>query len=136
MDKNLLVHVLADAGGGKYRFGTAYPVAPNRLITAAHVIENATPDQIEVSWYHQTEDRGWKPCQSIVWNGEPDYDVVVLETEFPDAIRNRFGPLSQKAPKADTRWQSEGFPRVGQRDGDSSAIPLMGTVFSLGDHWE
>ena len=134
MDKNLIVQLIVDTGGDEVGCGTAYPVAPNRLITAAHVVDNASPEQVEASWYHQKEgDRGWVPCVNIVWDGRPNFDVMILQIEFPESVRDRFGNLINKEPQDDVRWNSEAFPLVGQRDDKWEALPMKGATYSMGD---
>ncbi len=135
MDKNLLVQVVVGTGeGNRVRCGTAYPIAPGRLITAAHVIEDATPEKIDVSWYHQpAEDRGWKPCISIAWDGRPKFDVMLLQVDCPEALKNRFGVLTQTPPKTHSRWESEGFPLIGKRSDNWLPIPMKGAVYSIGN---
>lgn len=134
MDKNLLVQVFVTNGDGHGRCGTAYPVAPNRLITAAHVIEDALPKQIELSWYHlNDEERGWRRCTKVLWDGRPNLDVAILEAEFPESVIGLHGVLAYHEPKTDERWESEGFPIVGIRDDDWTAVPLKGAMFALGN---
>jgi hypothetical protein len=136
MDKDLLVQVIVNTGDEKVRCGTAYPIAPGRVITAAHVVGDAQPNQIEVSWYHQSKsERGWKPCKSIVWK-RPDVDVIVLEVDCPNSVKSRFAVLGESEPRTDIRWESEGFPLVGKRGDDWVAISMKGATFSMGNQSE
>lgn len=136
MDKSLLVQVVVKTGNQHVRCGTGYPIAPGRIITAAHVINDATADQVEVRWYHQSDtDGGFKRCKSIVWQHD-DFDVVILDVECPESLKSRFGLLAESEPRAGALWESEGFPRVGQRNGAWQAIPMKGTTFSMGDQSE
>ncbi|MEI7461751.1 MAG: hypothetical protein WCK15_20365, partial [Pirellula sp.] len=134
MDKSLLVQVIVnlhDAGDkDKVRIGTGYPISGRRILTAGHVIGDATQDKVEVSWYHQ-QDRSWKNCTSIVWDGRiAGFDAVVLEAECPDGLQTRFGFLADSKPTSDQPWESEGFPLVGERA--TVSTPLKGTTFSMG----
>ena len=53
MDKSLLVQVIVSlensVDGDKVRLGTGYPVTSGRVITAAHVVGDATPEQGVIS---------------------------------------------------------------------------------------
>jgi len=134
VDKSLLVQVIVnldDAGDkDKVRIGTGYPISGRRILTAGHVIGDATHDKVEVSWYHQ-QDRSWKNCLAIVWDGRPDFDVVVLEVDScPLVLQTPFGFLKESEPETNKPWESEGFPKVGKRGAEST--PLKGTTFSMG----
>ena len=134
MDKSLLVQVIVnldDAGDKqKVHHGTGYPIAGGRVLTAGHVIGNATIDKIEFSWYHHISDQDWKKCTRIVWDGRPEIDAVVLEADCPEGLNSRFGLLWECEPESDQSWESEGFPLVGKRGAVST--PLKGTTYSMG----
>lgn len=134
MDKSLLVQVIVnlDDSGDKKKVhhGTGYPIAGGRVLTAGHVIENATIDKIEFSWYHHIQDQDWKKCTRIVWDGRPEIDAVVLEADCPEGLNARFGLLWESEPESNQSWESEGFPMVGERGAVST--PLKGTTYSMG----
>ncbi len=141
MDKSLLVQVvvsLVKAGDEqRVRIGTGYPIAGGRILTAGHVIDNATIDKIEVSWYHHLADRSWKKCTSIEWDGRPEFDAVILNVDCPEGLQTRFGFLAESDPLTNQIWESQGFPLVGERG--AVATPLKGTTFSMGpadNHFE
>ena len=131
MDKDLIVQIIVDNGNETVPCGTAYPVAPSRLITAAHVIKGARAEQIKVRWYYQRRSHGkWRPCKKIV-KRFLKHDVAIVEVDFPDVVKDRFGTLFDVEPDTDDRWESEGFPLAGIQDDKSEPVPLKGAIYRM-----
>lgn len=137
--KNLIVQMWApSAEGHEGRIGTAYPVAPGVLMTAAHVVGDATGNTIEARWWHLPDgERTWKHCTKILWDGRtqsPSSDIVLLGCEFPTSVTGHWGQFAAVRPKDHAEWCSEGFPYVGVKD--ENAVPIKGTTHSMGDRSE
>jgi hypothetical protein len=136
--KNLIVQLFCATDGDCGRFGTAYPVSQNVLLTAGHVVGDATAKDVEALWWHQPDgDRRAIPCTEILWDGrkeEPSFDVLLLRCPFPSAVVNSWGQLVGRRPVDHEKWASEGFPFVGERG--TKPVPLQGKTHSMGDRSE
>lgn len=130
--QDLVVQLFAPTRGKRGRIGTAYPVAENVLMTAAHVVGDATGEKIEARWWHQNgADGEWKLCEAILWDGRKQVepcDVVLLKCPFPAAMTGRWGRLAAIPPEDFKKWTGVGFPLVGERGQDP--VPLKGECFS------
>ncbi len=133
MNKDLLVEIFVSTQGDEGLIATGYPVAKNRILTAGHVLDNATQaTQIQVRWYNQEGPvRQWRKINEIVWRGGGDLDAALLDCTFPEGIYAG-GTLSARRPRDDMRWTSEGFLRAGKIDDQRNPIGLQGRVYSKG----
>ena len=61
----------------KIRHGTGFFVAPGMILTCAHVVEDAQPNEVEVYWHDQPH-----PAQSI--KRQEDYDLALLRVNVSD----------------------------------------------------
>lgn len=120
--------------------GTGYPIAPNLLLTARHVVENVDWQGggcVSVEWPDLKDGNG-KPLTavagSIAFDGEvfvegklTKCDLVVLDCELPQAINPK--PASSMLVKrfAEGRegWKTAGYPNVNGNKLDS-ATGLLG----------
>ena len=134
MNKDLLVEIFVPTQGDEGLIATGYPVAKDRILTAAHVLDDATdPNAIEVRWYNQEGPaREWRNINEIVCGGE-DLDAALLDCTFPEGIYPG-GSLSARRPRDDMRWISEGFLRAGKVGDNRDPISLQGGVHSKGSH--
>jgi hypothetical protein len=111
---------------------TGYPIAPDRILTAAHAIGS---DVVEVRFFRRDPK---KPYQAeVVWppvGATPEVralDVAVLRLQEPVA-ECLLAPRPQVDLLTGERWETEGFPAVAWEDGGAvEAEPLQGTLFSL-----
>jgi hypothetical protein len=128
MERSLLVRIFVptrDDRGGDGRgevgvTGTGYPVGPDLVLTARHVI--APPDRdrnypIEVLWYYHPEagpDEGWyklpKDDDCVVWRSAGNLDAALLRSPRPPGVRG-CGFVSREQSR-DGEWSSMGFPRA------------------------
>ncbi len=131
MKPDHLVHVFAHKAGGGGRVGTAYPVAPGRLLTAKHVLhpENAT-GAIEVCWVNLSGAARTPRPATIAWEGTGDADAAILACDFPAAFTVAPYLISCAEPPELYAWVSAGFAAAGARDGDEP-VPLSGKVLPL-----
>ncbi len=61
----------------KIRHGTGFFVAPGMILTCAHVVEDAQPNEVEVSWQDEPH-----PAQSI--KRQQDYDLALVRVNVSD----------------------------------------------------
>ena len=135
MDPNLTVQLFVPRDGKEGNIGTAYPVARDVIITAAHVLEGGG-HSIEARWWHLTDShRKWLQC-NVLWDGrtkQEQLDIALLGCKFPEPVAKRWGHLADVSPKAHTKWEGAGFPAVGMRGDSLEPTPLSGTVHTAGD---
>ncbi|QSB03106.1 hypothetical protein JWZ98_09335 [Methylomonas sp. EFPC1] len=107
--------------------GTAYPIAPNLLLTARHVIEAVdwqSGESITVEW-PAIKDSNDKPLTAtvngIAYDGEgpaedikSKCDLVVLYCDLPSEIKTKPAEsiLASRLFVARTGWQTAGYPNV------------------------
>ena len=122
--------------------GTGYPVAPDRIITARHVLTDAqgrVSPRIQVRWYYAPEtstalgqptlrrwidvDVGTLPFE------DKDLDIAVVACEFPDGLRD-WSVLSEDVIPKGMPWLSEGFIEGFAWFHEWFAFPL-GPVFQI-----
>lgn len=134
--KDLLVAIWTPTTDGKGETGTGFPIAPDLVMTARHVVCPKNRDlarSIEINWWHSKED--WKKVESddtaVVWQCEK-YDVAVLKVQRP---RDREGvvSLAPKKPVDHASWASAGFSRADVRDGIQYAGSFCGIVMSMAE---
>ncbi|MCP4702438.1 MAG: hypothetical protein GY862_37100 [Gammaproteobacteria bacterium] len=141
MNKNLLVEIFADVGGGEGHIATGYPVAKERIITARHAIfpENRKPRAIELRWHHlEGAAKEWlalDPEECIVWDGGDGFDVAVIRAPFPADVKEWGRLSSERKPEDNMNWTSEGFARAGKKqDGTRKPVGMLGDVFAMADN--
>lgn len=118
------------------RSGTAYPIAPDRVITAAHVLKGEGDAETwhksaDVLWnqHEETIDLDWQPAK-VLWNGHDEgFDIAVLETTFPPQIRG-YAEASWTPPPTGREFDIRGFAAVGKRDDGRQAVPFQGKVLA------
>jgi hypothetical protein len=94
MDKALICKIVVTTTSGKRIRGTGYPVARDRIITAAHVVENW--DRIELYFGESNEPLHPEVPPKVCWNGmregyveESEIDVAVIECLLPESLAPR-----------------------------------------------
>lgn len=129
MNPDHLVQVFVHKAGGGGRIGTAYPVAPGRLLTAKHVLhpEKAT-GAIDVCWVNlDGAARTPRPAE-IEWEGGQGADAAVLRCEFPPGFAAAPDLISRAQPPPGLEWSSAGFVKAGASKGPT---PLAGEIQPL-----
>ena len=132
-----IARIFVPTTGDKGNNGTAYPIAPNRVITAAHVLKEERNGK---AIWHNSAGVLWNQHQSTVgidwqtatvkWNGHDEgFDVAVLETELPTEIRGYAEP-SWNPPPIGAGFHLRGFAAVGKRDEDRQAVSFEGKVLA------
>ncbi len=114
----IVTHTKAD---GSYR-GSGYPITPNRIITAAHVVDDAAPAeghapnidarQIELS-FGVNEEVLQAPVV-IEWSGTGvGVDVAVLRCELPAALQPGHDLWTGSSNQL-IKWCARGYTEFGQ----------------------
>ena len=142
MDSKLLVRVYRAQRAGRgdsVHIGTAYPIAPGKLLTARHVLadegDGIDPTRLTLTWYRQkgADGKRFKSEDHAIkwaWDGKTlGWDAAILECPFPGDVSVDGRVLSDRCPKLNDVWSSEGFPETGQLDEVREPQPLKGTVF-------
>ena len=102
-------------------FLTGYPIAPNRILTAAHPLKNGYKEILV--WFSKLMKEPVKAI--VVWNGreksQDGLDAMVLalelESDFPNSINESLQFL-EEPPKQPVKWFSNCYPKFA-RDGGS-----------------
>ncbi|MBF0346086.1 MAG: hypothetical protein HQL81_00320 [Magnetococcales bacterium] len=140
--KNYVVLISVPSKDGLAELATGYPVAPNLILTARHVLETKDRDNqkpIKAKWwYHKPKvvgDQGWLTLadDAIVWRGEGELDAALLRLPEKEWTPKEYLFLSSDRPSEDTRWASEGFPHVARRKELPKATSFQGNVYSKAD---
>lgn len=139
MDKSLLIAIFVPTpeeadGGSRGRLGTGYPVGPNLILTAGHVVKDAA-GPIRVRWhYHRSAseaDNGWitLPEDAVIWRSGDGLDAALLRCPRPESATG-WGIVSEEHPADHRLWASEGFPRAAEHDGARDPCAFGGTCRS------
>jgi len=146
-DKSLLVMVFVPTLGAAARdrdaprgvIGTGYPVGPDLILTARHLLDLEPRDPsrpISVRWhYHRThpdaDPNGWIaiPEAAVICPEAADLDAMLLRCPRPDAARG-WGIVSEVPPANEMQWTSEGFPDAGDYEGLRHPCSFRGDCFS------
>lgn len=127
---DLAVQVFATFPDKSTGLGTAYPVTPDRLLTAYHVIckNGVMAETIEVRWFvgHDDLATDWVPATPVRHSAE-ELDIAILSSEFPERAKGPFPKCVGLDPKPSETWESWGYPVVGvNKDGYRRLIPIQG----------
>lgn len=121
---------------GKMCIGSGYPITPNRIITAAHVIADAQPVEGQGSKGIACSSKllfpgyTWKsePQVYIEWDGRAaGVDGAVLRCELPDDLRP-VHTLQEKKPTGQIDWRAQGYTKYGEKNQPSGKDAYRGTM--------
>ncbi|WP_295443940.1 hypothetical protein [uncultured Thiodictyon sp.] len=150
MDKSLLVCVFVpttdaadtDHHGRQGQIGTGYPVGPDLILTARHLLDPEAPKRrdtrhpIKVRWHsyrahQQAGPDGWVviPDAAVICPACDALDAMLLRCPRPDGAIG-WGILSEEAPTDQMQWSSEGFPDAGDYEGLRHPCSFGGSCFS------
>lgn len=145
MNDDLIIKIFVPTSDGNGEYGTAYPVYTNRILTASHVLHpegrTETSGPIIVQWYRKTGAAGeWREIKhetagkdAIVWDGrDKGLDAALLACPFPEGVSD-YGIVGEAKPLPHDKWSTTGFPRVGERGDNLTAVPMTGIVSGSGD---
>lgn len=123
MSADLVCKLVVWTLDGKRHRGSGYPITPNRIITAAHVVADAAPSenpetdsdvrQIELFFGAHTE-RLDAPVY-IEWNGaDVGVDAAVLRCQLPPEYQPTHRLQTASVDKPTTEWVAQGYTDIGQ----------------------
>ncbi|ETW92516.1 MAG: hypothetical protein ETSY1_43280 [Candidatus Entotheonella factor] len=122
MDPKLVCKILTSTVEGKTGRGTGYPITPNRIITAAHVVDDALPvagddsnsDVRQIRILFGVEEKAVKGPVVIEWSGtDAGVDVAVLRCEL-EAEGQPGHELLTEPSKASMPWCARGYTEYGK----------------------
>lgn len=114
-------------------WGTAFPIAPNKVLTARHVVaddnESIDVSQLTLVWWHKEKMETHVKC--VAWDGFEDgqLDAVVLDCLFPECCQASNTVISRIPPGSKDIWYSEAFPIAGQHGQEEETVPMKGSTF-------
>ncbi len=150
MDKDLTVAIFVpttDEQGNRRasnqgEIGTGYPVGPDLILTARHVVDPDHRDDqfpLQVRWhcdYNRDVPRaGWRelPSDALLWRGSGELDAALLRCPWPEKVRDRrWGYLVDRLPGDDANWNSRGYPRATRYEDAREPADFGGTTHSAG----
>jgi hypothetical protein len=146
VDKSLLVSIFVPTFEQKGRDGqgkvgevaTGYPVGPDLIQVARHVLEPPARDvryPVEVLWQDYPTagpNNGWFPVldEAVVWRGPGKLDAALLRCGRPSEARG-WGIVSEEPPQDGLTWVSAAFPRSSRYGGDRHPTSFGGVVHSM-----
>ncbi|MEM7201471.1 MAG: hypothetical protein AAF628_14470 [Planctomycetota bacterium] len=136
-DWDLLVLIQARSATGKV-LGTGYPIGPDLILTAAHVLRrHGKPDSIELRFVGTPPDRvdePWQPDASdpyegeVVWDGMDNDDVDAALVRVRGLAVGLPVPPMGTQPLADgARWVGRGFAAAG-KDENPEGRPVRNPI--------
>jgi hypothetical protein len=122
VEPNLVCKIEVETSGGKRRRGSGYPIGPNRIITAAHVIAEAAPaedgaaegDARRITLFFGVLAEKLNSSVFIEWCGKDcGVDVAVLRCRLPPALQPAHRLLTH-ALKKPSEWFAHGYTDFGK----------------------
>jgi hypothetical protein len=132
--------VVQTVSGKKYR-GSGYPITPNRIITAAHVVADAAPvadpdpkgDARQIILSFGPEGQTIDTPVYIEWCGvDDDVDVAVLRCQLPSELQPTHRLLT-KPPDTPVKWFARGYTDFGKQNWPGGKDDYHGELTKFGD---
>ena len=134
MDPKLVCRIEVQTDSGKAYIGSGYPITPDRIITAAHVVVQAavaSDDARQITLFFGSREEKVDAPVYLEWCGE-DYgvDVAVLKCELPPSFHLTHRLLTAP-PSTPIDWFAQGYTDFGEekRPGGKDAYAGSLTVF-------
>ena len=137
VQSRLVCKIEVETSDGKRR-GTGYPITPDRIITAAHVIadaKRAKEGSAEGDARRITLSYGL-PAQTLTtpvwleWSGEPTVDVAVLRCQLPPDLQPTHRLVTDSLDKL-TEWHAQGYTDFGRQKRPDHKDNYHGTLDAL-----
>lgn len=143
MNPDLVCQILVQTTRGERRRGSGYPITPNCIITAAHVVADAAYKEDptgEGAARHITLTFGVQKTPidtsvSMVWCGtDVGVDIAVLSCQLPITLQPAHELLTVP-PKTPLAWHAQGYTEFGKakRPGGKDAYDGMLPKFSAAE---
>jgi len=140
MNPKLVCRIEVRTASGVERIGSGYPITPNRIITAAHVIAHAASDQScaaqgdarQITLFFGSREEKIDAPVYLEWCGQGcGVDVAVLKCELPES----FDPTHRlliAPPSTPIDWFAQGYTEFGEEKRPDGKDDYEGklTVFS------
>lgn len=141
MTNDLYVQLFSPTTADRGHIGTAYPVAENVLLTAAHVIRSretgklhCSADKIQARWWKR-KDEDPQLCLEVLWDGtDTGFDAMLLSCPFPDEFKNEWSALESRKPAPNEDFYTQGFARVEKRKDAREIKTIQGSTCELTLH--
>lgn len=115
-----VVEILEKRGSEEIPLGSGALVAPNRILTAHHVIQALKTGELHVRLEGRTET---VPVHEVKWTGSNDLDVALLEAPLGhDKLGSALAIFSDREIAAQTSWEAKGFPEVSAKNPRRDAL--------------
>lgn len=138
MNPDLVCKIVVRTSSGKQFRGSGYPITPNRIITAAHVVADAACKEgtiRDITLTFGAQAKTLDTPVSLEWCGtEAGIDVAVLRCDLPAALQSTHELLTEP-PKTPMKWFAQGYTEFGKekRPGGKDAYDGTLSKFSAGD---
>ncbi len=132
MDLHRFVQIICQDKSGAHSGGTGYLLHGDRVITARHVVDGAAA--VEVRFDRVTASEVQKQSARVVWRGEDDLDVAILEVKTGQRLARQIvatGRLAEDRP-----WRTRGWAEVAEANGPSvvdNMVSLWGKAMAHTD---
>lgn len=138
MDSSLVAQVLATKTDGKQTIGTAYPISPDLVITAYHVVCFADRDTniaITIHWPDINGENGdifqTTVEEEFLCQCSDDDGIAILKCKVPKEYTGSAPILASYEPNRSKKWDSLGYPRLGKAGDIRTLLPAMGEFYSV-----
>ena len=141
MEPNLVCKIEVETSGGKRRRGSGYPIRPNRIITAAHVIADAAPaedgaaegDARRITLFFGVKAEKLDSPVFIEWCGKDrGVDVAVLRCSLLPELQPAHRLLTH-ALKKPIAWFAHGYTDFGKQKRPDGRDGYYGQLIALPD---
>ncbi len=95
--------------------GTGYPIAADRIITAAHVVRDLANVNEPIEFVFGEKQETVTGAIDVVWNGQekdPPVDVVVIKCRLPDHLQPTDLTLLRTRSRKPVAWQAQGYSAI------------------------
>lgn len=139
MKPELVCKIEARTEEGEESWGSGYPITPNRIITAAHVVVDAARiedetlegDAHDIRLSFGPKGKTVETPVYLAWLDE-GVDVAVLRCELPDEFRPTHRLLTK--PRANkTDWEAKGFTVYGSKNRPNGMDDFHGRFASFAE---
>lgn len=108
MDPNLVCKIVVVKNGTSRR-GTGYPIAPDKILTASHVVRGA--DRIDLFFPGRSAAIPQADSIAVIWDGKDKdgVDVAVLKCELPDRLWPNSLRMECSGLNETVTWEAHGY---------------------------
>lgn len=118
--------------GGRKLLGTGTLIAPGRVLTARHVVDDARDVEVPGLVARREHGESFVPVD-VAWRGAGGLDVAVLNAAVGGPVPSHpLAVLSARAIEADESWEAQGYPAVRAEAPSSRLVKVGGRARSCG----